>query len=610
MRTDKDELYKAAFLIIGIVDLGAAYTFFTSEQYFSALDTLCTFALPLSALALFMVPNTALARSRRWRPWAALFFAVSSFLLIYEVASFSNSVPMDAGVILRYALFGNLRYIGISALISIGAVYVAVNLPRRHSRAARLAAALVLLIAGTAASYYLMYALPGIKVGNTDELAYNYYAASILAKGGNPYTASMQPIIDRYGTTASALLNGTYEYAYGYPALSFLAYVPMVLFGFKPFMPFVALGMFLVIVSAFILYSKSDRRPLLLAPIFAWLVFAYYYSGFVNSYLSVSILLLLAYLWRGRRVASPLLLGLAASAIQLAWIALPFFFLLSYSEHGRKRALETIAVAALAYAAVNGAFIALSPAATLGNTTSLLGPNEPPFDGTNMLGVLTAFYAVPRWYSTFVSSLLMVSASVLYVLYGKTLKPVFALVPALIFFLSWRNTPTYGIPFIPLVLAAYYTKSSKARDLAKRKIYIAGVLLAVFVLALSVAVYAHGRYLSRPLLSINSIMPVVLAQSPVPGSTYGLGGILVNVTSNYPDTEYVSFFVLSRHPNQNGYVLGSKIAPIAPNAPYTYRLGVSSPAIGSNSTRIIVFALSREYIAAKSLDFDNLLQGR
>jgi hypothetical protein len=82
------------------------------------------------------------------------------------------------------------------------------------------------LIIAALCSIILIYTV-GFHWSAVDEVAYNYYSASLFLKGINPYAANMVPSLAKYNTTAFTVqLNGTVVGSYSYPALSFLAATP------------------------------------------------------------------------------------------------------------------------------------------------------------------------------------------------------------------------------------------------------------------------------------------------------------------------------------------------------------------------------------------------
>ncbi len=261
----------------------------------------------------------------------------------------------------------------------------------------------------------------------------------------------------------------------------------------------------------------------------------------------------------------------------------------------------------MAFFALNAYFIVLSPAATIGNIFGLFGLGKIAFGGVSIMQFFVAFYPVAYWYSAFLSLTVLAALMGAFYFYSRSLRPLLAVAPAMIFFLSWRNMPIYGFSFVPLVLAVHFHKQ-KGRgtdaDLVKSRRPLAYLACGIAVMAVLVAAYSHAAYVSSNLLRIRGVTPIIYAAS-TNGSAQGLGGVNASIANNNHIEERVSFYVWSRNPNGATYALGQTLRPLAAGEAGNYTISYQLP-LTQSTTRIRVFAFSKDYIASGSVSVSEL----
>ncbi|MGD0728682.1 MAG: hypothetical protein ABR981_01240, partial [Candidatus Micrarchaeaceae archaeon] len=232
------------------------------------------------------------------------------------------------------------QVVGIAAIASVVGLYLLGKFAKNKEKRKLYALVAIGLIITTAATVAIL--ATGLKFLGSDETVYNYYSAYLLIHGANPYTSSMQPALSMYGHSRTILLNGSYEYKYNYPALSILPVLPLPFltpFNNLNFLYFEPYVVFLSLLASFIIYRKSNYNKNVLLLIVIWLFASYAAVVTIDQYLSVALLLLIAYLERKNTLLSAILLGLAASTIQLSWFAIPFFYILTLREQGKRKML-------------------------------------------------------------------------------------------------------------------------------------------------------------------------------------------------------------------------------------------------------------------------------
>jgi uncharacterized membrane protein len=584
---------KSIFLSVGLISLSLSYLLFNNQQYFSMPSMVALFVLALLAAIFFIFAQT-LAVNKNKRLLLAGSMLLIAAIAFYEL-SFSHVTFQD----LSFAI-GVAMVVFAASLVSAVGVYLTA-IAMKSAKGKMLFIIPVMCLAFTSVfAYLIMYGFSTPNWNGVDELAYNYYAADLFNHGMNPYTTSMEPILTQRHISPTVELDGVYEYAYDYPPLSFLAFLMIPLLGITSFFSFIFIVVMLSIFASFIIYQRSGHQRMLLLPIGIWLFFTFTLVGTSSHYLAIAVFVLLGFLERKRAILSGVLLGLGAATIQLAWFFIPFLFVLELREFGREHFLKQAGAALLTFLAVCAYFVLLSPQQTIGNIFALFGLNKLPFYGINIMQFSYAFYPVAYWYSAFVSIAAFALMLALFYFYTKSLLPMLAVVPAMIFFLSWRNITLYSLPAIPLLLAVYYSEN-RASDLSKEKRHALYAVIGFSVFALAVAICSNSSYLQQQTLTINRIMPVLYLQNSFNGAYFSLGSLFINVSGTGPTPQNVSFYMVSRSPNFEAYALGSLLPKLSPNSSYNYTIDFQLPMV-NNSTKIFVFAFSKDSIVSKELD--------
>ncbi|MFI5412435.1 MAG: hypothetical protein ACHQX1_00925 [Candidatus Micrarchaeales archaeon] len=592
----------STLLSFAIMWIAFSYLIFTEQQYFSLLAGVAVLLVALASAFVFVdcyrhsESGILASDTRNDRKLLILLFAVSVLVLVVlDFDAASSSVYTQVPTVVFLALLG--------VAVSIAGLYGLGMLSKLLKHFWFWVALAVCVVVIASVSYEVMYGFRSTNWGGIDELGYNYYASYLFFHGTNPYTASMKPILQKNNIFPTVQLSGSFEYAYDYPALSFLPYIFMPIFGISSFFVFIFIVLVLSVFAAYIIYKGSGYNRLVLIPLGAWLFVTYTLVGTMNQYLSVSVLFLIAYMERKRFVLSGVLLGLSASVIQLSWFAIPFLYILIYKEHGGKHLAQCVGITILVFLLVNGYFIIISPNAFIENVFGIFLANKLVILGPNVMQLFDAFYPVSQWYAGVVSVVTLLSTLVLFYIYPKTLKLLIAVVPIMIFFLSWRNISIYGLPFLPLVIAIYYMHDKETtHDLLKSKrpiIYTFSVLIAVFLI---LALVSHGAYSKEKLIGIGKITPILYGSlgTLANGSKgivgpYSLGGLKINVINRANYTQPISFYVASRNPNGWNYILNNSLNVTLPaHSSYNYTVPYRLQLV-NNGTRLYIQAFSQYY---------------
>lgn len=337
---------------------------------------------------------------------------------------------------------------------------------------------LVAVLVGLALwSYFQVYNSPAYP---TDEVAFDQYAAQLLAHGHNPYLQSMAPAAGLFHLSPSNFtfhLNGTPVTTLSYPSLSFLLYVPAVLLGWSTQVA-IALNVAswaLAVLLLFLMLPRSLRPIVLVLGSFS--VYVAYAVGGVTDALFLPLLLGAAFRWdsfltrRGfRRWIGPVLLGLAMAVKQTPWMVLPFLVGAIVIE-GRRRldsraagvraGAEYLVVAVGAFLVPNMAFIVLSPGAWWRGILTPLNAHTVPA-GQGLVG-LSLFLGVGGGSITAFSVAAVVVLAALLAAYLASyplLKGWTFLLPAFVLFFSARSFGSYLVALVPAAFVGAWTMRS------------------------------------------------------------------------------------------------------------------------------------------------------
>ncbi len=233
-----------------------------------------------------------------------------------------------------------------------------------------------------------------------------------------------------------------FESHVSYPALSFLALVPLVWAGLPTMLPFYLLCLAVLAVIGL----RAVRRDL------RWWVAVLFLADLpvLNSVLAGDLdmfyilLVFLAWLWWERWWLSAVLMGLALATKQNAWFYLLFYLIFIYQRRGSRDALERLGVAGLIFVAVNMPFILMNSSAWIaGVLAPLRDPMFPEGAGLIALSIGKLFPFLPHSAYTALEAVGIVGALIWYFKWGRERPEAAMVLAALPLLLAWRSLPTY-----------------------------------------------------------------------------------------------------------------------------------------------------------------------
>ena len=223
------------------------------------------------------------------------------------------------------------------------------------------------LLAVVVLSITQVYAYPAY---GTDEIAFDQYAANLALHGHNPYLHSMAPSFAAFHVSPNAYtfrLDGSPVTALSYPALAFLAYLPLLALGVHNQLA-VTVNVAAWLLATVLLFVLTPRRLAPLAVIVGGLSFYVSFAvGGVTDALFIPFVIVAAYRWdrfatspTWRYAYGPIALGLAMSIKQTPWFAAPFVLIALWREAASDRGWRRGSAVPAKYAAWAVAAFALT----------------------------------------------------------------------------------------------------------------------------------------------------------------------------------------------------------------------------------------------------------
>ncbi len=307
-----------------------------------------------------------------------------------------------------------------------------------------------------------------------DGTALDMNAAKLLVQGRNPYTDSSMldvarqfdlppagttplrvgqfagrldypSIADFQSTFDTALKSGQtpeFESKVSYPALSFLTLVPFAYLDHYNVLPLYLLSYLLIVAVAW-KGTRPELRPwvllLALANVPMW---SSTFGG--NLDIFYVLLIILAWLQRNNRWNSALFLGLAVASKQIAWLFIPFYFMMTWRNISFKEATCRIAIAGGIGLAINLPFILWNPQAWLdGILAPIADPMFPLGIGIINLSITHLLPYFPGWVYEVLEGGAMIGSLAYYWRLCRRRPEAAMLLAVIPLFFAWRSLPSY-----------------------------------------------------------------------------------------------------------------------------------------------------------------------
>ena len=254
-----------------------------------------------------------------------------------------------------------------------------------------------------------------------------------------PSPVELQSILD---TDLKAGTAPEFESKVSYPALSFLTLVPFAVFHDYNVLPFYALSLLLLVYVAWKVVRPEMRPWVLLLAVANVPMIVSTIGGNLDVF--VILLLVLAWLWRDKRWASAVMLGLALASKQPAWFFLPFYLILTIRFYGFKETLYRSLIAGGIGLACNLPFIIWNPHAFIaGILAPVADPMYPMGVGIVNLSVTNLFPFLPKLAYTVLEVATMPLTYIWYWRICRKHPESVMLLAVLPLFMAWRSLSSY-----------------------------------------------------------------------------------------------------------------------------------------------------------------------
>jgi uncharacterized membrane protein len=298
----------------------------------------------------------------------------------------------------------------------------------------------------------------------TDALLFSSYSVDLLLDGVNPFTASMAPASEHFGTDllhVTPTIDGGEVSSASYPAGAFLWFLPeAMILGVSNFMW--TLLAFAVITLGFLIVESPAE--LAMAPIVVMVgsrnLIWTSVGGLIDILWLVPLLLAMREWHADRRGRSAFAFGIAAATKQQVWPIAPFLAVWLYAESEShadfmRQAKTTLSHGSAGFLLFNLPFMLWSPTGWVFSVlTPVAGGPQLVEQGIGLVTVsMAGIYALPSSFFTIMVAGAAIVGLVLYALYWDRLKWVAWIAPPLIFWFHYRSLMSYFTYFAPV---AYY----------------------------------------------------------------------------------------------------------------------------------------------------------
>ncbi len=456
-----------------------------------------------------------------WWSLAGVMLMLWSFKLVGWVSVYPALVPL----VVVTTVWG---------LITVGSAWVTPSSRHRTARSRLIVTqrwvrwvrvgAVVLTIAGFVVwAVIQVYQAPGY---GTDEMAFDQYAARLLAHGIDPYTRSMGPAFPLFHVQPDGYtyqLNGVPVTALSYPSLSFLVYVPFALLGMSTQLA-VSVNVIAWAVATLVMLVVLPASMRAMALVVGSLsVYAGYAIGGVTVALYVPLLVGALYAWnrwyefRGWRAwIAPVLMGLAVSINQLPWFVMPFVVVGIGCEASRvggrragwRSAGRYVGIVALVAGIVNAPFVVWHPGAWLsGILTPITSAAVPAGQGLVELSLYLHLGGGSLLAYSVLSGLALLACLALYAGFYSRLGPLVGVLPAVPLLLATRSYDSYLFGLVPAALIGAITmipasSSPRGARSGRRRRHVGSLRLAAGGLVLAAVASGAFAVTSGPPLDI------------------------------------------------------------------------------------------------------------
>lgn len=409
----------------------------------------------------------------------------------------------------------------------------------------------------------------------TDELLFDFYSATLISKGLNPYLPEAFHNVFSYYSVPLAfrtpLTTGGYAKGLFYPDLAAIIFLPSAIFKFDPRFEIFAFTLGIILIAFFYLKRRNLQEyfPMLVL-LFVSDIGIMGFAGYSVVDIIWAFFLIITIITRDRKFVPSISMGIALALKQIAWVFFPFYLIFIWKEKGFKNAVVSASISALIFFAVNLPYIVYSPHFWF---DSLLAPETMPLIGVGQgISIISfaGFYLLDHIYFTFMFFTEMVLLIILYFFRFEKYKYALTTFPLVIFFFNYRLLVNYLAlwPMLSFFLIWDVMKTDGKKVLKNiPRLKISGFKKEIAIVALIIIIPVGAA----PLFHIHS-EPISINGVDLFSNGSNVDKMELNITVNGNFSNKLQFRIYPEmflgSASANGYLWKSSSPPIGENYSY------------------------------------------
>lgn len=481
------------------------------------------------------------------------------------ITIFSIAMPLFI-----FFIVSNIYLTAISVILSIISMYLAFGNLDIKSRKESAYFAMILQFAIISLGFIFLVA-----PFQTDELLFDFYSATLIIKGSNPYLpGALHDVFSYYSVPyafRTPLTTGGFAKGLFYPDLAAIIFLPSVILRLDPRYEIFAFTVGIILIAFFFVKRRNLQEYFpMLALMFISDIGIFAFAGYSVVDIIWAFFLVITIITRDRKFVPSITMGIALALKQVTWVFFPFYLIFIWKEKGFKNAVVSALISAAVFFAINMPYIVISPHVWFDSllapeTMSLIGVGQ----GISIIS-FAGFYLLNHLYFTLMFFTEMILLIVLYFFRFDKYKYAMTTFPLIIFFFNYRLLVNYLVlwPILSFFLVWDVMKIDGKQLLKKiPRLKIRGFKREITILALLIIIPVGAS----PLFHVNnepiSINGVHLYDY---GSNVDMMKLNITVKGNFSDKLQFRIYpeVFLGNASANGYLWKSSTTPVIGNYSY------------------------------------------
>jgi uncharacterized membrane protein len=481
------------------------------------------------------------------------------------ITIFSIAMPL-----VIFFIVSNIYLTAISVILSIFSMYLAFGNLDIKSRKESAYFAVILQFAIISLGFIFLVA-----PFQTDELLFDFYSATLIIKGSNPYLpGALHDVFSYYSVPyafRTPLTTGGFAKGLFYPDLAAIIFLPSVILKLDPRYEIFAFTVGIILIAFFFVKRRNLQEYFpMLALMFISDIGIFTFAGYSVVDIIWAFFLVITIITRDRKFTPSITMGIALALKQVTWVFFPFYLIFIWKEKGFKNAVVSALISAAVFFAINMPYIVISPHVWFDSllapeTMSLIGVGQ----GISIIS-FAGFYLLNHLYFTLMFFTEMILLIVLYFFRFDKYKYAMTTFPLIIFFFNYRLLVNYLVlwPILSFFLVWDVMKIDGKQLLKKiPRLKIRGFKREITILALLIIIPVGAS----PLFHVNnepiSINGIHLYDY---GSNVDMMKLNITVKGNFSDKLQFRIYpeVFLGNASANGYLWKSSTTPVIGNYSY------------------------------------------